>query len=420
MNRLISAVVVVVMLVTFIGQDIAVNGESSVGTKTTIELVDIANHWGESVIKKGVERGYVNGYTDGTFKPNQAVSRAEFIKMAIVALEKDAPDVAGAKWYQRYVNAAIKHNLISTNEYSNGNFNTDMSREEMAAVSARAIGLSAESLEEYMYLAVSKGLITGVGNGQLAAKKTTTRAESVTIIERIIRVLKGDQLPVDEQAVKNAEQAMNAPKDPWGRAIRTTNLPKNYKDFPYILEQWPNEMYEMKLNDQTGTAMDVINLPQYDQAAVKQWADLTETWGKHLLNVDYRTINDKWKQGYMNTMLIQGTALENSTNKYIQKVKDNKIIVEGTLKAEPSMVQMGKYGAYMIRVYYNLRIVSSNTNDFVIDDMYYFVPQFKHNVWYEGYSDIEIATGKLNASWSEYRVWPMASLFGSGIVREKK
>lgn len=34
--------------------------------------------------------------------------------------------------------------------------------------------------------------------------------------------------------------------DYFGRKIRTTILPKNYKNYPYILEDIPNEMYEMK------------------------------------------------------------------------------------------------------------------------------------------------------------------------------
>jgi hypothetical protein len=40
---------------------------------------DIANHWSESAIAQVSKAGYMNGYEDGTFKPNQSITRAEVI-----------------------------------------------------------------------------------------------------------------------------------------------------------------------------------------------------------------------------------------------------------------------------------------------------------------------------------------------------
>ena len=40
---------------------------------------DIANHWAESTIAQVAKAGYMNGYEDGTFKPNQSITRAEVI-----------------------------------------------------------------------------------------------------------------------------------------------------------------------------------------------------------------------------------------------------------------------------------------------------------------------------------------------------
>src|SRR5450756_2386873 len=45
------------------------------------QLSDISGHWAEAVILKLVEKGYVNGYPDGTFLPNNPVTRAEFVKI---------------------------------------------------------------------------------------------------------------------------------------------------------------------------------------------------------------------------------------------------------------------------------------------------------------------------------------------------
>ena len=45
------------------------------------EFTDISGHWGESQIQAFVNKGYINGYPDGTFKPNKSITRAEFVKI---------------------------------------------------------------------------------------------------------------------------------------------------------------------------------------------------------------------------------------------------------------------------------------------------------------------------------------------------
>ncbi|HYF77991.1 MAG TPA: S-layer homology domain-containing protein [Symbiobacteriaceae bacterium] len=49
------------------------------GSPTT--LPDVTGHWAESEIRTAAAAGWVNGYPDGTFKPDGNVTRAEFLKM---------------------------------------------------------------------------------------------------------------------------------------------------------------------------------------------------------------------------------------------------------------------------------------------------------------------------------------------------
>ena len=42
---------------------------------------DIIGHWAENQIKDFINKGYLNGYPDGTFKPNNSITRAEFVKI---------------------------------------------------------------------------------------------------------------------------------------------------------------------------------------------------------------------------------------------------------------------------------------------------------------------------------------------------
>nr|WP_302966977.1 S-layer homology domain-containing protein [uncultured Romboutsia sp.] len=41
---------------------------------------DITGHWAENQIKDFINKGYLNGYPDGTFKPQTSITRAEFVK----------------------------------------------------------------------------------------------------------------------------------------------------------------------------------------------------------------------------------------------------------------------------------------------------------------------------------------------------
>ena len=42
---------------------------------------DVEDHWAQAEIEKAVATGWVDGYPDGTFKPEKTITRAEFTKM---------------------------------------------------------------------------------------------------------------------------------------------------------------------------------------------------------------------------------------------------------------------------------------------------------------------------------------------------
>lgn len=46
-----------------------------------INILDIKGHWAENTIKTFINEGYVNGYPDSTFKPENTITSAEFVKI---------------------------------------------------------------------------------------------------------------------------------------------------------------------------------------------------------------------------------------------------------------------------------------------------------------------------------------------------
>ncbi|MFA9560423.1 S-layer homology domain-containing protein [Evansella sp. AB-rgal1] len=104
------------------------------------ELTDATNHWASSFIAaiQDQKPGVINGFTDGTFRPDQTITREQLSKMIVEAygLTKDETaivsfsDVSG--WAQEYVYTLASLGVV--NGYSNGTFRpgNDVTRAEAA------------------------------------------------------------------------------------------------------------------------------------------------------------------------------------------------------------------------------------------------------------------------------------------------
>lgn len=191
---------------------------------------DHSGHWAKESIEIAVGKGYVDGYEDGTFRPDRQVSRAEFAKMAVTALKLPASGKTdGADWYLPYANAAVSAGIHRWSDFNNGDWNTPITRQEMARMVVRATDKELQKADvnksdsELMYLATKAGLIQGLTGGELGVSEATTRAQSVTVIERILTKNSGGTLEVDKHAVNRAELA-------WHKTNVFTVMPQFFKN----------------------------------------------------------------------------------------------------------------------------------------------------------------------------------------------
>ena len=221
--------------------------------------------------------------------------------------------------------------------------------------------------------------------------------------------------------------------DEYGREIRTTNLPKNHKDFPYILKDIPNEMYEMPFYVETrssGKPIKVSELakqPHINRGNVDAWKKKIEEYFGLVLNVDYTTIDYSWARQVRRDVNMLGGDDEMRT--YVDWAKKNKIKVEGVLVAEPSIVYSDG-DTYRVRAKYKFRITSFDEYKNLIYDMSFHLtkndngklPNYKRNVWYEGYADIVLSSNVGGAHYTpNLMVDGNPSLFlDNAIVRESK
>lgn len=88
---------------------------SLVNSSNDTDFNDIKNHWAKDTIEKWKDKGVISGYPDGTFKPDNPVTRAELAKILTLAfdLQERSPlgyeDVKSENWYYSYLECCAKY-----------------------------------------------------------------------------------------------------------------------------------------------------------------------------------------------------------------------------------------------------------------------------------------------------------------------
>lgn len=170
-------------------------------------LSDIKGHWAEDYIEYGVSAGYISGYTDGTFRPNKTVTRAEFSKMVNTALginhtvSISFTDVAYSAWYYDVVRKAVSAGYISG--YADNTFGADrnITRQETAVMLARIVTepesatatafKDAASIDSWALSSITKmaakTYMQGDKNNNFRPKAALTRAEAAKILYEVLK-----------------------------------------------------------------------------------------------------------------------------------------------------------------------------------------------------------------------------------------
>ncbi|GIP24154.1 hypothetical protein [Paenibacillus sp. J22TS3] len=250
---------------------------------------------------------------------------------------------------------------------------------------------------------------------------------SLAVLSFVTASIETTSLIATASSTPAIEQEKNdASKDPWGRAIRTTNLPKNYKDFPYILEHIPNVMYEGKHKFKFGeilTPAQFAKESDYSTKTMSKWGDMVEQYGNQILNVDYRTIDQKWADKVLAVQNQQNIMVRKNLLKYVSWVKKNHIRIEGKLTAEPSTASMGE-GNFFMMARFKFKIISYDKNkDYIIYDDWFTNNRLKEiakNVEYEGFTDIQLDLTTYNGTLDQVKVSDGASINRHATFKKAK
>lgn len=189
---------------------------------------DLAGHWSQAEVEAAAQAGWVNGYPDGTFRPEAQVSHSEFVKLLLAAVHLTPDSNTAAYLHQAsqaayrpvslgdmelnwltqagWTQVAVDFGLIQEGDFPDGQFGPSipLTRGEAAVLVVRALGLvnpaheNKESLSfadtetispelrGYVLEAVQAGVIQGLPDGTFGGSRPISRAEAVAMIARAV------------------------------------------------------------------------------------------------------------------------------------------------------------------------------------------------------------------------------------------
>ncbi|MDI6817006.1 MAG: S-layer homology domain-containing protein [Actinomycetota bacterium] len=161
-------------------------------------------HWAYEYISFLADRDIIEGYPNNLFYPDRSMTRAEFVKIIILAIGKGAPsassshfaDVADGFWAKGYIERAKELGIVAG--YPDGTFrpNNSISRQEIAKIVILAGGFTPETdfradfpdaTEDlwswpYVLEAANQNIITAYPDGAFRPTNTATRAEASKMV----------------------------------------------------------------------------------------------------------------------------------------------------------------------------------------------------------------------------------------------
>lgn len=238
-----------------------------------------AEHWCYDKIIDFEEKGFVCGYEDGTFKPDQTITRAEYVKIVNnffgyeLEYDKDSgfSDINSGDWFVPYVNEAVERGYITG--YKDGTFRPEdpIRRQEATVILSRILEIDEEEypadhedglaqysdgqeVEDWARVAIHSysvyNFINGYEDGSLRILQDVTRAETVELLHILEqKIVVPDEKPNKDDDKDNDHDRSDIQAQP---PVITAYEKVNGKKVP--VEGWVN--YETKY--EKGSLIEIV------------------------------------------------------------------------------------------------------------------------------------------------------------------
>nr|WP_275983944.1 Ig-like domain-containing protein [Paenibacillus hamazuiensis] len=175
---------------------------------------DIAGHWSRADVELLASKLVVQGTSESTFSPDTEVTRAEFAALLVRALgmpagEKGASfgDITPSDWFYGAVSAASKAGFIEGFEDGSFRPNAKITREQMAVMISRALKAAGKSAagaangldkfsdqskvsgwaKDALGQALEAGIISGMTDSTIEPAQNASRAQSAVMLKRLLQ-----------------------------------------------------------------------------------------------------------------------------------------------------------------------------------------------------------------------------------------
>ena len=178
------------------------------GSDTFNDINDAA--WAADYIKAFASLGYIDGVGNHNFEPNRTITREEFLKLLMNALELPTTekaeihfsDVPGGAWYYDYVAAAVGLGIVKGQSETSFGSGEPITRQDMCVMTAKAAEIKAitltssavdfadkDTIAPYASDSVSalygSGILSGYEDSTFRPLGNSTRAEAVAVLYRL-------------------------------------------------------------------------------------------------------------------------------------------------------------------------------------------------------------------------------------------
>jgi hypothetical protein len=265
MKKLTAILLALVSLFTLAIPSLAVDygAETAPAKEYTVKFSDVAkDHWAFTYVAELVDRGAINGYPDGNFRPSNTVTRAEFSKIMTVAaglepkkvtttsfvdvpithwcspfLEASKAFMTGYKvgdyYYFKPDNAALREDIAVAVVKLKG-YDTRLADLSMLKAMFTDYDSISEALRPYVAIAVENGIVSGYPDETFRAQATITRAEAAAMLWRAFQYGNDNKVPdidgeTDEDKDTDKDAETDKDKDKEEEKNDETSSKKPYK-----------------------------------------------------------------------------------------------------------------------------------------------------------------------------------------------
>lgn len=169
------------------------------------EYADVKQgHWAYEAVSAMSDRSIIRGYPNGSFLPDNTITYGEFIKMALIAgTGEDVGNAASGHWASNYYDKALELKYFNSRDINKAYLGSRIPRGDMALIISSILGdtemknydelqkgltdVNYQTKHEYdITKSYAAGILTGYTDHTFRPDQTLSRAESATVIHRLV------------------------------------------------------------------------------------------------------------------------------------------------------------------------------------------------------------------------------------------